>query len=186
MGNKYMEYQELIKNWHSKASNEDYFSKFVFEYMAFNALLRKVIFTESKSDRRALQSLKKDEGISKEIKTEYLSLVNGDPEIKELWESVKSELDKKPLGNVSGGIEIEEVKWWNCSSLDIRDDEQNIPKGFILSLDDWGNMVEFWSAVRNNLFHGGKDSQDTRDAFLAEHGFLTLRPLVEILMRMTQ
>jgi hypothetical protein len=177
-----MEYQELIKNWHSKASSEDYFSKFVFEYMAFNALLRKVIFIESERDRPTLQFLKQNE----EIKKEYLSLVRVDVKVKELWESIKSELDKKPLGNVSGGIEIEEVKWWNCSSLDIKDDEQNIPKGVIHGLDDWGNMVEYWSAVRNNLFHGGKDPQNTRDAFLAEHGFLTLRPLVEILMKRTQ
>lgn len=43
-------------------------------------------------------------------------------------------------------------------------------------------MVEFWSAIRNNLFHGTKDPQDKRDRILVENGYKTLRELVEILL----
>ena len=42
-----MGYKDLIKNWHSKASDEDYFSKFVFEYLAFIAHLKTQLFESS-------------------------------------------------------------------------------------------------------------------------------------------
>ncbi len=35
-------------------------------------------------------------------------------------------------------------------------------------------MVEFWYAVRNNLFHGGKNPTIKRDCFLVEHAYRTL------------
>ncbi len=33
-------YYNLIKGWHSKASSDDYFGKFMFEYLAFIAYLK--------------------------------------------------------------------------------------------------------------------------------------------------
>jgi hypothetical protein len=44
----------------------------------------------------------------------------------------------------------------------------------VRSLSDWGNMVEFWYSVRNNLFHGTKDPNIKRDCFLVEHAYRTL------------
>lgn len=58
-----------------------------------------------------------------------------------------------------------------------REDER--PKGRVLSLDDWPNMVEFWYSVRNNLFHGGKEPNIERDVFLVEHAHFTLRQLMD-------
>jgi len=50
--NQTEKYYSLIKNWHSKASEEDYFSKFMFEYMAFIAYLRTQWLSESEIKSR--------------------------------------------------------------------------------------------------------------------------------------
>ena len=63
-----MDYKDLIKNWHNKASDEDYFSKFVFEYLAFIAHLKTKIFVSNDTDRNAIQKLKQNPT----IKNEYL------------------------------------------------------------------------------------------------------------------
>jgi hypothetical protein len=176
-----MDYDQLIKNWHAKASNEDYFSKFVFEYLAFTAFLRKKKFKDCKSDRCALQHLKQCA-----VKSAYLSKVQSDIGLKRSWEKIKKELERAPLGDVSGGGDaVEAVKWWNCSHLDFQsqtNEEKNRIKGIIHSFEDWENMVEFWGVVRNNLFHGGKNPEERRDNILVEHGFVTLRALMEILL----
>lgn len=49
-----MEIKSLIQNWHYRASEEDYFSKFVFEYLSFIAYLKKIEFTSAKKDRQAI------------------------------------------------------------------------------------------------------------------------------------
>lgn len=46
-----MDYKDLIKNWHNKASDEDYFSKFVFEYLAFIASLKTQLYKTVAKDR---------------------------------------------------------------------------------------------------------------------------------------
>jgi hypothetical protein len=43
-------------------------------------------------------------------------------------------------------------------------------------------MIEFWRTVRDNLFHGSKDPESERDQLIVEHGYKTLRPLVEIFL----
>lgn len=37
-------YRALIKNWHRKAGEQDYFSKYVFEYLAFIAYLKTQLY----------------------------------------------------------------------------------------------------------------------------------------------
>lgn len=177
-----MNYNELIRNWHTKASTGDYFSKFVFEYLAFIAFLKKRRFIEARDDRDSIQNLKQDEY----IKVAYLLAIQNDTNLRTTWEEVIAELKGLPLGNVSGnGDEVGEIKWWNNSHLSFNNrtqGEQNQIKGVIHDLNDWGNMVEFWYSVRNNLFHGAKDPQNMRDGFLVEKGYKTLNPLVGILI----
>ncbi len=176
-----MNYDELIKNWHTKALDEDYFSKFVFEYLAFIAFLRKKKFKDASYDRCAIQRLKQDET----VRHDYLGKFERIPELRRAWQSIYDELVRTPLGNVSGNSDdIEEIKWWNCSADCLarcagRDQRR---KGILHDLHDWENMVEFWYSIRNNLFHGGKDPQDERDQILVENGYKTLRPLIDIFL----
>ncbi len=174
-----MNYDELIKSWHIKATNEDYFSKFVFEYLAFIAFLKKKKFTDAINDRQAIQKLKRDEN----IRNNYLPKLNSDQNIKESWTIIKQELDRVPLGNISGnGLGVEELKWWNCSGDQLTENIDHATSGIIHGLDDWENMVEFWYSIRNNFFHGGKDPDNSRDRLLIENGYKTLCPLVDIFL----
>lgn len=177
-----MDYDQLIKNWHSKASDEDYFSKFVFEYLAFVAFLKKKLFISASNDREAIQLLKQEES----IRDAYLKLVHNDVELANSWQEIMKELGKYRLGNVSGnGDEIREIEWWNCSRTNLNpqpEEERNKVKGVITDLNDWGNMIEFFYSIRNNLFHGAKDPQSDRDRVLVEHGYKALKPLVQIFL----
>ena len=181
-----MNYEQLIKNWHTKASREDYFSKFIFEYLAFIAYLKKQKYRENEpnkdTDRNAIQKLK----IDTHIKNLYLEKINSKIILKKDWEKIKEELDRAPLGNVSGNQDIaEEIKWWNCSHNQCNQktgEERRMSNGVIHSLDDWENMVEFWHSIRNNLFHAAKNPKDDRDQLVVKYGYKTLRELMKIFL----
>jgi len=177
-----MNYRQLIKKWHTKAIEEDYFSKFVFEYLAFIAFLKTQKYSSGDKDRQAIQKLKRDG----DIKQRYLTKVEGDSTLKNNWQHIKQELDGLRLGNVSRDLNnVEEIKWWNCSHNDINQmtsEEKQKIKGVIHSLDDWENMVEFWHSIRNNLFHGAKNPENERDQFAVKYGYFTLRELMEIML----
>jgi len=177
-----MSYKRLIKSWHLKALEEDYFSKFMFEYLAFIAYVNTQLSQGSRNDREAIQELKRNN----DIKRQYLEKLNNPNNLKRLWERIKKELDRAPLGNTSRhNVEIEEIRYWNCShnkSNQKTHEEKNKLIGVIHSLSDWENMVEFWYSIRNNLFHGTKDPEIKRDQLLVEYGYKTLRPLVEIFL----
>ena len=180
-----MSYKELIRRWHTKASEEDYFSKFVFEYLAFIAHLKTQRYSSSDTDRSAIQQLKADE----DIEQKYIDCINSKQILKDNWQRIKDELDNIRLGNASRDLNnVEEIKWWNCSRLDLNQvttDEKARQKGVIHSLADWGNMVEFWHSIRNNLFHGAKDPQERRDKLVVKYGYKTLKELMEILINET-
>lgn len=181
-----MNYKELIKNWHTKASEEDYFSKFVFEYLAFIAQLKTQRYPlGSDTDRSAIQQLKADE----DLERKYIDLINSKRILKEDWEHIKTELDNIPLGNASRDLNnVEEIRWWNCSHSDLNQmttDEKIKRKGVIHSLTDWENMVEFWHSIRNNLFHGAKDPEQRRDKLVVKYGYKTLKELMELLINET-
>ena len=160
-----------------KASEEDYFSKFVFEYLAFIAFLSKKKFTDERNDRQVIQKLKQDN----DTKTAYLRQIQNSEELQKAWESIKSEFDRIPFRHSTNNTR------WNCSHLSNkphnREDERLKGEGVIHSLEDWENMVEFLYLVRNNLFHGQKDAEDERDKFAVEFGYKTLRELVELLLK---
>jgi hypothetical protein len=116
----------------------------------------------------------------------YLQAIDRKQQLKRDWEKIRAELENARLGNVSGSrIDVEEIRWWNCSHNDFHrktTEENNKLKGVIHNLEDWENMVEFWYSIRNNLFHGGKNPEDTRDRLLVRYGYKTLQRLVEIFL----
>lgn len=177
-----MSYKALIKNWHAKAAEEDYFSKFVFEYLAFSAHLKTQLYASCLKDRQAIQTLKQDDS----IRSRYLLKIQSSRSLKQNWERIKQELDRTRLGNASNDLNnIEEIEWWNCSREHLNQmtpAERDMVKGVIHSLDDWGSMVEFWHSIRNNLFHGAKDPDRKRDQFAVKYGYLTLKELMEMLL----
>ena len=176
-----MNYNDLIKKWHAKASEEDYFSKYMFEYLAFIAILRKKGFMGAKNDRHAIQLLKRED----RIESLYLPQVAYSQVITKAWQNIKDELNVAPLVNVSHTDQIEEIAFWNCSHDEINQkskEEKEKPSGVLHSLEDWGNMVEFWYSTRNNFFHGGKDPENKRDQLLVKNGFITLQLLVKMMI----
>jgi hypothetical protein len=179
-----LDYRQLINNWHLKASEEDYFSKFVFEYLAFIAYLKTVKYipanpSNTYSDRTVIQKLKQDET----IKTSYLTKVDEDMRLNVIWQELKCALDRKPLGNVSRTPnQVEEIQYWNCSHAELNQkttEEKTLPSGVLRSSNDWENMVEFWYSIRNNLFHGAKDPESDRDQMAVRTGYIKLSALVE-------
>lgn len=164
-------FKKLIRNWHEKATTEDYFSKFVFEYLSFNAIIRKYVDSTSNRDREAIQRLK----MNYDLKQEYLEKTNGNKELEELLTYLK----ENPLE------ESEDLKWWNCSQLTRCSDNRSgkRKRGSLRNVKDWENIVELIYYVRNHLFHGGKDPENERDQYLVEHAYKLLRPLVEILLK---
>jgi phage FluMu protein Com len=168
-------YDPMILRWHERAKDGDYFSRFVFEYLAFSALLKNKLFIGVASDRAAIQHLKQDT-VREEA---YVAAIAAREPLLRLWQDVMVELERIPLHNSSRDLDNPEIDvWWNCTGFDPRNGDKS-PQGVVRSRSDWGNMVEFWHGVRNNLFHGGKDPSIRRDCFLVEHAYLTLTSFME-------
>ena len=169
-------YTGLIFGWHQKARDEDDdFSRFVFEYLAFIAYLRNHLFIEETRDRQVIQALKRDQM----RRVQYLNYVNNDGQLRCVLQRLMDELKVRPLHNSSLDLDCPENDiWWNCSGLQpvLRETSR---RGVIRSVDDWENIVEFWYGVRNNLFHGGKNPSIERDQFLVEHAYETLKVFME-------
>ena len=168
-------FDPLIVSWHEKAKEGDYFSRFVFEYLAFIAILKNKLFISADSDRKAIQALKQNSVRGKR----YMQVIENSEPLRNLWLEVMTELNKMPLHNSSRDLDYQELDvWWNNSGFK-SEQKDDSPKGIVESLSDWGNMAEFWYAVRNNLFHGGKDPTIKRDCFLVEHAYRTLAVFME-------
>jgi len=168
-------FNPLIAGWHEKAAEGDCFSRFVFEYLSFIAHVKNNLFYDANSDRAAIQALKRD----RRIRQEYLENIEAVPFICAAWNEIIEELEGRPLHNSSADPDNPEIdKWWNTAA-DTPNREDDRPKGRVLLLDDWTNMVEYWYSVRNNLFHGGKNPNIERDSFLVERAYITLRQLMD-------
>lgn len=183
-----MDYKQLIINWHLKASEEDYFSKFIFEYLAFIAYIKTERYTPPNPettylDREVIQKLKQDS----DLKARYLTVVKNSNFLSSAWQEITIELERQPLGNVSRHPrQASEIQWWNCSHDKLGQkttEERALTCGVIHSPDDWENMVEFWYSIRNNLFHGAKDPAAERDKIAVRIGYITLRPLVDLFIQ---
>ncbi len=177
-----MNYRQLINSWHVKATTDDYFSRFVFEYLAFIAHLKTQLYSSNDKDREAIQKLKQDQ----DIKQRYLERIKTNAVLEKDWKYIKKKLHKIRLGNASRDLlDVDEIIWWNCSSNEVNQktsEEEKRVNGVIYSLEDWGNMVEFWYSVRNNLFHGAKNPSNPRDQFAVKYSYKTLKELMELLL----
>ena len=168
-------YDPLIVSWHEKAKEGDFFSRFVFEYLAFVTLLQNKLFIGAGSDRKTIQALKRDR-VREKV---YIAAIGEYEPLRRLWQDVMAELGRAPLYNSSRDLDNPEIDvWWNNAGFEPLKDDKS-PQGVVRSLSDWANMVEFWHSVRNNLFHGGKDPTIRRDCFLVEHAYRTLAPFME-------
>lgn len=171
-------YKSLIAGWHEKAAADaDYFSRFVFEYLAFIAHLKNNVYFTERKDRDAIQALKRDLRRG-EL---YVQAVQSSKDLLQVAESLINELQRNPLHNSSLDLDNPEIdKWWNCSLQRLPRNDDGQPRGIIRSPVDWENTVEFWYSVRNNLFHGGKSPDIKRDVFLVEHAYKTLAVFMSI------
>lgn len=175
-------YYSLIKNWHAKASDEDYFSRFMFEYMAFIAYLRTQWLTEQEiislkgsggrvTDRDYIQALKNDSYLN-DFWTDVSLRAPKNKELDRTLNSLVNFLKKEPLKS--------DDRWWNFDEFDLNLKKNARKKAGILNdKGDFQNLVEFWYSVRNNLFHGEKNPSLARDKELVRLGFLTLNFFVE-------
>ncbi len=170
------DYTNLILGWHKKArEGADYFSQFVFEYLAFIAHLKNNLFFAETNDRQAIQALKRDQM----RRSRYRNAVKADTRLRHILQRLKEELKERPLHNSSLDLDYPEIdRWWNCSACQPGRD-QTPRTGVIRSVGDWDNIVEFWYGVRNNLFHGGKSPNIKRDLFIVEHAYETLKVFMD-------
>jgi len=179
-----MNYKTLIINWHTKAEQQDdIFSQFVFEYLAFIAMLKTQVFKGVNRDRDCIQKFKR---LTK-IQQKYLMLLNEDELLRHNWQVIFDELNNNGgLGTYSNDpFNVQEIGWWNCSHDELNQktpEERKKFTGVFYGFDDWENMVEYWYTIRNNLFHGSKNPQGRRDQLAIEYGFKTLGPLVLLLL----
>jgi len=159
----------LIKNWHEKAK-EDFFSRYIFEYLAFEAFLKKYKYTEyeiiqkagNTKERSYIQNLKHE----KDYNESWITLVARNIELRRIVIELITFLQSEPLASDSN--------WWNCTSLIYTQCKSINNKGVILNEDDFVNVVEFWYQVRNNLFHAGKNPNNKRDEKLVTFAYSTL------------
>lgn len=170
-------FSSLILGWHEKANEDsDYFSRFVFEYLAFIAHVKNNLFYDASSDRQAIQRFKSDST----IRDSYLETIEQHEQLRESWEQLINELGRVPLQNTSHDLDEPQIdKWWNSDGEQPNHAQQS-NGGIIQSLNDWTNMVEYWVSVRNNLFHAGKEPNIERDLFLVEQAYFTLCALMEL------
>lgn len=172
------DYDGLIRMWHGKAKRGDYFSRFVFEYIAFNAYLKSHVVVEEVSDRRAIQRLKQHET----FKSRYLTRIEDDETLANTWNDAIKVLKKEPLLNSSRDIDNPfPDRWWNCAN-DQYDNSSTEVVGVVHTVKDWANMVELWYGVRNNLFHGGKCPNVERDQYLVKHAYITLEAFMSMVI----
>lgn len=155
-----------VRSWHNRAiEEEDYFVKFIFDYLAFIAL---ICYNKDKRDRKLIQELKRDP----QVKKEYFSKVNMD----KLNEIIPI-LHSRPITNETN----EHDKWWDCD-LNHCPQQVSSTDGIIHSVDDFQNIIEFVYRARNNLFHGRKGIDFGRDSLIVEYGFHLINPLVDVLI----
>ncbi len=167
----------LIKNWHEKAK-EDYFSRYTFQYLAFEAFLKKYKYEEGEIQR--LAGNKKERAYIQTVKNEYsyitawAELVAENLDFRKKVTELVVILKKNPM--TSGDA------WWGCMDYDCNNNEAIVQKGAIQSEDDFGDMVEFWYQVRNNFFHANKNPNDKRDEILVAYAQQTLGMFMETVL----
>jgi len=86
---KMSSFERRIRSWHLKAKDEeDYFIKYIIEYLAFVVFIKLIPPRNEIIDRNAIKALKADS----ELETKYLHLIQKDKELKKNWIKIKNEL----------------------------------------------------------------------------------------------
>lgn len=171
------DYYNLIKSWHIKANNEDYFSKFTFEYLAFIAFITTKKYTDNDisskkgnaskiTDRDYIQTLKQDLEYKKKFVDFILENNNG---INDVITELYTYLLRQPL--------IVDDRWWNNNSYVSLVNQES--SGALRDINDYENAIEFIYILRNNLFHGSKGPEVERDEKLIRFAYLILSFFVE-------
>jgi len=162
---------ELLKrvdSWHNRANKEeDYFVKFIFDYLAFVALICYRNYG-NKRERELIQELKRNS----EIKEQYYSKVDID-KLNEIIDILKAQT----ITNFTKRKD----KWGDCD-LDHCATQLSPTDGIINSTDDFQNILEFIYRARNNLFYGKKGIDFGRDSLIVEYGFYLINLLVDVLI----
>lgn len=152
-----MTYHELINQWFNRAITEDdYFTKYIFLYIAFTAFLTQR--WGGVSDRDKINRVKEDV----DAKEYYLRLIEEKEDLHDVLLRLVRELRRRPVRNIT---RPNDTNWQG------RD-------GVLRDKRDWENLVEFWYRVRNNLFHGHKAPEFARDRRLVEYAYSTLMPFM--------
>lgn len=180
--NESEKYYSLIKSWHTKAAEEDYFSKFMFQYLAFIAFLR----TQWKTDSE-IRGMKGNGG--RVTDRDYIQALKQDGHISDFWVdlTLRSTKDKEMAKILSGLVDFlkreplrSDDRWWNFTGFDFNQRPNTRKRSGVLhGVGDIENLIEFWCSVRNNLFHGDKNPSLERDQELVRYAFVTLHFFVE-------
>ena len=121
----------LIKNWHEKAK-EDYFSRYIFEYLAFEAFLKKYKYTEQEivsasgntKERSYIQKIKGEATYAQK----WVNLISNSNSLRKTVRELVVFLNNEPL--------VSDVNWWSCVSFNYGQCPANIEKGKILNEND--------------------------------------------------
>jgi hypothetical protein len=164
----YSQYYNFIKVWHTKAMEEDYFSKYTFEYMAFIAFIKTQLYPNlSTHDRKYIQKLKRDI-ILRDL---WINEVGQNPEAQSDINNLKSMLESLSFNA--------DNRWWNNESDNANNSADLSENSLLQGIRDLPNVIEFWYMVRNNLFHGKKSPEIEEDKLLVKHAFKTMAFFME-------
>jgi len=145
--------KNLIRTWREKSHNEgDQFASFVFIWFCFNAWL--VHLSNKQADKEMLNELiRKSRNMVSLIKA-YDAAHASDEFFKRSLQDLINKSKEEP---------IKDVRNSNKPPISIKDE------------NDFTNIVEAIYRIRCNLFHGGKDANDTRDQVLVRDAAMILR-----------
>jgi len=133
--------KNLVKTWYEKAKwEQDSFSKFVFLWICFNAWLG--YKSDKFLDSEMIKWLLKQTSLVSDLVSSYENAKKTEP----FRENLKTLADMSPIYDSRG----------RRSPIKIKDE------------NDFENVVKAIYRVRCNLFHGGKEANDSRDKKLVE------------------
>jgi len=146
--------KNLVRTWRGKSHNEgDQFASFVFIWFCFNAWLEFLASHDADNDRKMLEELKSTSANMSSLLGAYNTAHASD------------EFFRRSLQGLINKSKEETIK-------DVRGQRQPIS---ISDENDFANIVEAIYRIRCNLFHGGKDANDTRDQVLVKDAAMILR-----------
>jgi len=130
--------KNLIKVWYEKASHEqDPFSKFIFLWFCFNAWLSHC--STKDTDAEMLKQLTGRDARMLDLIVAYDSLMQASPSV--------FRVHVQNLASLSPILDVREIR----------------PPVTIENEEDFANIMWGIYRVRCNLFHGGKNANDSRD-----------------------